>query len=160
MAYISFMTWPPLCLHFVCYYFSPWTICSFWFPGCSLNSQTWSCLRAFVLAAPTIWNCSSEGACGFLVHSVYSFVVQLLSQVQLFANTWAAECQASLSFTISWSLLKLLLIESVMSSNHVILCHPHPLLPSILPCIRVFSRDLAFRIRWRKNWSFSRLVPR
>ena len=103
---------------------------------------------------------SSEGACGFLVHSVHSFVVQLLSQVQLFANTWAAECQASLSFTISWSLLKLLLIESVMSSNHVILCHPHPLLPSILPCIRVFSSDLAFRIRWRKNWSFSRLVPR
>ena len=100
--------------------------------------------------------CSSEGACGFLVHSVHSFVVQLLSQVQLFANTWAAECQASLSFTISWSLLKLLLIESVMSSNHVILCHPHPLLPSILPCIRVFSSDLAFHIRWRKNWSFSR----
>ena len=69
----------------------------------------------------TCWSynleCSSVGACGFLVHSVHSFVVQLLSYVRLFVNTGAAECQASLSFTISRSLLKLLLTESVMSST-------------------------------------------
>ena len=63
-------------------------------------------------------------------------------------------CQASLSFTISQSLPKLMSIESVMPSNHPILCHP-PLLPSIFPSIRVFSSELVFRIRWPKYWSFS-----
>ena len=63
--------------------------------------------------------------------------------------------QASLFFTISWSLLKLMSIESVMPSNHLILCHPLLLLPSIFPSIRVFSSELALRIRWPKYWSFS-----
>ena len=66
---------------------------------------------------------------------------------------WTAVCQASLSFTISWSLLKLKSIESVMPSNHLILCHPLLLL-SIFPSIRVFSNELALRIRWPKYWSF------
>ena len=63
--------------------------------------------------------------------------------------------QASLTFTISWSLLKFISIESVMLSNHLIPCHPFLLLPSVLPSIRVFSRDSALHIRWPKYWSFS-----
>ena len=82
-------------------------------------------------------------------------VVQLLSHVQLFATPWTAACQASPSFTISWSLLKLMSIESVMSSNHLILCPPLFLLPSIFPGIRVFSNESALHIRWPKYWSFS-----
>ena len=68
---------------------------------------------------------------------------------------WTAACQASLSFTISQSLLKLMSIELVMPSNHLILCHPFLLLPSIFPSIRVFSNELALCIRWPKYWSLS-----
>ena len=68
---------------------------------------------------------------------------------------WTAECQASLTFTVSWSLLKFMSIESVMISNHLILCCPLLLLPSIFPSIRVFSSELAHRIRWPKYWIFS-----
>ena len=80
---------------------------------------------------------------------------QLLSRVRLFATPWTAACQASLSITNSGSLLKLMSIESVMPSNHLILGHPLLLLPSIFLSIRVFSNDLALRIRWPKYWSFS-----
>ena len=75
-------------------------------------------------------------------------VVQLLSHVWLLATPWTAACQASLSITISWSLLKLMSIESVMPSNHLLLCHPLLLLPSIFPSIRVFSNESALHIRW------------
>ena len=68
---------------------------------------------------------------------------------------WTVACQAALSFTISWSLLKLMSIELVMSSNHLILCHPLLLLRSIFPSIRVFSNETALHIRWPKDWSFS-----
>ena len=68
---------------------------------------------------------------------------------------WTAACQASLSATICWSLLKFMSIESVMPSNHLILCHPLLLLPSVLPSIRVFSSELALCIRWPKYWGFS-----
>ena len=68
---------------------------------------------------------------------------------------WTATHQASLSFTNFWSLLKLMYIESVMLSNHLILCHPLLLLPSIFPSIRVFSKELALHIRWSKYWSFN-----
>ena len=68
-------------------------------------------------------------------------VVQSLSPVRLFATTWTAAHQASLSFTVSWSLLKLVSIESVMPSNHLVLCHPLLLLPSISHSIRVFSNE-------------------
>ena len=68
---------------------------------------------------------------------------------------WAAACQASPSFTISRSLLKLMSIESTMLSSHLTLCHPLLLLPSIFPSIRVFSNESALRIRWPKFWSFS-----
>ena len=82
-------------------------------------------------------------------------LVQSLSNVQLFATPWTAARQASLSFTISQSLLKLMSIESMMPSNHLILCRPLFLLPSIFPSIRVFSNELALCIRWPKYWSFS-----
>ena len=75
--------------------------------------------------------------------------------VQLFATPWTAEHQASLSITNSRSLLKLMSIESVMPSNHFILCHPLLLLPSIFPSIRVFSNESVLHIRWPKFWSFS-----
>ena len=68
---------------------------------------------------------------------------------------WTAACQASLSITNSWSLLRLMSIESVMLSNHLILCHPLLLLPSIFPSIRVFSNESVLHIRWPKYWSFS-----
>ena len=81
--------------------------------------------------------------------------VQSLSHVQLFATPWTAACQASLSITNSWSLLKLMSIELVMPSNHLILCHPLLPLPSIFPSTRVFSNESALHIRWPKCWSFS-----
>ena len=82
-------------------------------------------------------------------------VVQSLGQVWLFLNAWTAEPQASLSFTNYWSLLKLISFESVMPSNHLILCPPLLLLPSIFPSIRVFSNELGLYIRWPKYCSFS-----
>ena len=81
--------------------------------------------------------------------------VQLLSRVQLFATPWSAAHQASLSITNSRSLPKLMSIESVMPSNHLILCHPLLFLLSIFPSIRVFSNESAFHIKWSKYWSFS-----
>ena len=85
----------------------------------------------------------------------YSFiVVQLLSCVWLFATPWALAQQASLSFTISWSLLGLIFIELMMPSNHVKLFHPL-LLPSVFPSIKTISSESAFPIRWPKYWSFS-----
>ena len=87
--------------------------------------------------------------------AVYSIPVQLLSCVQLFPIPCSAACQASLSITNSRSLLKLMSIDSVMPSNHLILCHPLVLLPSICPSIRVFSNESVLHIRWPKYWSFS-----
>ena len=80
--------------------------------------------------------------------------VQSLSCVRLFATPWTAACQASLSISNSQSLLKLISIMSVMPSNHLILCRPLLLLPSIFPSIRVFSNELVLHIRWPKYWSF------
>ena len=82
-------------------------------------------------------------------------VVQSLSHVQLFVTPWTAACQASLSITNSWSLLKLMSIELVMPFNHLILCHLLLLLPSVFLSIRVFSNKSVLRIRWPKYWSFS-----
>ena len=81
--------------------------------------------------------------------------IQSLSRVCLFATPWTEACQASLSITNSWGLLKHMSIESVMPSNHLILCHTLLLLPSIFPSIRVFSNKLALCIRWPEYWSFS-----
>ena len=81
--------------------------------------------------------------------------IQSLSWVWLFGTPWTAARQASLSITISWSLLKLMSIKSVMPSNHLILCHPLLFLPSILPSMRVFSNESVLHIRWPKYCSFS-----
>ena len=82
-------------------------------------------------------------------------VVQSLCHVWLFESPWTAAHQASLSFTISWSLLKLMSIELVLPSNHLIFCHPLFLLPSIFPSIRVFSNESVLHIRWPKYWSLA-----
>ena len=81
-------------------------------------------------------------------------VVQFLSHVRLFVTPWTAAHQASLSFATSWSLLKLISIESMMPHNHLILCRSLLLLPSVFPSIRIFSKESVLRIRWPKNWSF------
>jgi len=106
--------------------------------------ETWKGVRSWVFAREMVvmvmWSFSS---------------VQSFSRVWLFATPWTAACQASLSITSSWGLLKLISIKSVMPSNHLI--HGHPLLlpPSIFPRIRVFSNESVLRIRWPKYWSFS-----
>ena len=94
----------------------------------------------------------------FISYPVYGTFVQLssvASHVGLFVTPWTAARQASLSITNSGSLLKVMSIESVMPSNHLILCHPLLLLPSIFPSIRVFSSESVPHIRWPKYWSFS-----
>ena len=82
-------------------------------------------------------------------------VAQLLSCVQLFATPWTARHQASLSFTVSQILLKIMSTESLLPSSHLVFCHPLLLLPAIFPSIRVFSNESALRMRWPKYWSFS-----
>ena len=93
-----------------------------------------------------------QGVFLFLRHVL---VVQSLSRVWFFVTPWTAAHQVPLSFTVSWSLLKFMSTESVMPSNHLILCHPLLLLPSIFPSIRVFTSGSALHIRWSKCWSFS-----
>ena len=91
--------------------------------------------------------------------SMLSQFSSVASRVRLFATPWTAACQASLSITNCWSPPKPMSIESVMPSNHLILCHPLLLLPSIFPSIRVFSNESALCSRWPKYWSFSFLAP-
>ena len=98
---------------------------------------------------------NSEGMVSSPTTQVQVSSVQLLSHVQLFAAPWTAAHQASLSITNYHSLLKLMSIESVIPSNHLILCHPLLLLTSIFPSIRVFSKESVLRIRWLKYWNFS-----
>ena len=91
----------------------------------------------------------------FSQHSTASVIVQSLSCVRLFVTPWTVARQASPSFTVSWSLLKLMSLESVMPSNHVIFYISHLPLPSIFPSIRIFSDESVLRIRWPEYWSFS-----
>ena len=86
---------------------------------------------------------------------LYTIVVHLLSHAQLFITLWTAACQAPLSFTVSWSLLRFMSIESMMLSNYLILCCPLLLLPSVFPSIKAFSSESALHIRGPKCWSFS-----
>ena len=101
------------------------------------------------------WSPNSQHNCIWRWSLQQAAVVQLLSCVQLFTTPWAAALQTSLSFTVSCSLLKLIPIGTMMPSNHLILCQPLLLLPSIFPYTRVFSNELALHIRWPKYWSFS-----
>ena len=112
------------------------------------------------ISQPTGWHCPwvmcflpQVAACGityFAVCSTFQF-----SSVQSLSRVWTTACHSSLSITNSQSLLKLMSIESVMPSNHLILCRPLLLLPSIFPSIRVFSNESVLRIKWPKYWSFS-----
>ena len=98
-----------------------------------------------LLVTPSYW----------LHNNSVSISVQSLSRVQLFATPWTVARQASLSITNSQSLLKLMSIESMMPSNHLILCRPLLLLSSVFPSIRLFSNESVLPIRWPKYWSFS-----
>ena len=97
----------------------------------------------------------AEKAKSLFLSGWQSCSVQLLSHVRFFVSPWTTAHQASLSITNSWSLLKLMPIETVMPSNHLIFCHPLLLLPSTLPSIRVFSCESLLHVRWPKYWSFS-----
>ena len=92
-----------------------------------------------------------------IYYNIFSVIssVRSLSRVRLFETPWTSACQASLSITKSWSPPKPMSVESVIPSNHLILCHPRLLLPPIPPNIRVFSNESALHIRWPKYWSFS-----
>ena len=115
--------------------------CSFWVVSDSLQRMAYS-----TPGSPVLYQ---------LLEFAQAELVQLLRRVQLFATPWATAHQASLSFTVSWCLFKLMSTESVMPSNHLILCRPLLLLLSIFPSIRVLSNESALCIRWPKNWSFS-----
>ena len=111
----------------------------------------------YILIFPLLFGAVSQSYLKYylLGYSPQLSSVQSLSCLQLFVTPWTAACQVSLSITNSHSLPKLMSIESVMWSNHLILCHPLLLLSSIFPSIRVFSNESALHIRWPKYWSFS-----
>ena len=97
-----------------------------------------------------------QGDSFLIITSFYLFSsVQFSHSVRLFATLWTSAHQASLSFTNTWSLLKLMSIKSVMPSNHLIICYPLLLLPSIFPSIRIFSNESVLCIRWPNFWGFS-----
>ena len=120
--------------------------CTFWFTRSGTESET-----AFLTRFQVIWCYRSIAQ---TLNSKFRSV-QSLSHVRLFVTPWTATCQASLSITNCWNLLKLMSIEMVLPSNHFILCHPLLLLPSLFPRIRVFSNQSLLCIRWPKYWSFS-----
>ena len=117
----------------------------------SLSMFTRNTRKLFV----SVQDLVKERSCLINVAIWFVVIVHLLSCVWLFVTPWTAAYQASLSFTISWSSLKLMSIVSMMQSNHLILCCPLLLLPSIFPGIRVFSNELALHLRWPKYGSFS-----
>ena len=109
-----------------------------------------------------VWRTLSQACilCERMCFIIWYYIVILvavhsLGPVWLYATPWTAACQTSLPITNSWSLLKLMSIESVMPPNHLTLCHPRLLPPSIFPSIRVFSNESVLCIRWPKNWSLS-----
>ena len=130
-----------------------------WALGTNSSSTTTSCVTLTsyfkTITILLLWEILQKQEWSSQPDSLYTFDVQSCNRVQLFATPWTAACQASLSFTISQSLFKFMSTESVMPSNHLILCHLLLLLPSIFPSIRVFSNELALCIRWPKFWSFT-----
>ena len=118
---------------------------------------TYSWISHVYVKLAIVYSTSQKFLCSltFSVYILCFVVVQSLSRVWLCATPWTVARQAPLSFTISQSLLKPISIELVMPSNHLILCRPLLLLPSVFPSIRVFSSELALCIWWPKYWSFS-----
>jgi len=112
-----------------------------WYATILEVTKSWTWLSNWTASCHYVTGCRPS-------KNVHVFVFQSLSHVQLFVTPWTATRQISLSFTISWSLLQLMSTESVMSSNHLILCHPLLLLPSVFPSIKVFSNDSTLHIRW------------
>ena len=132
------------------------------FPTQELNRGLLHCRQLLYQLSYETWqwnqgcNLNSTPCCIRRLKPQHQFSsVQLLSRIRLFVIPWTAACQTSLSITNSQSLLKLMPIESVMPYNHLILCRPLLLLPSIFPSIRVFSNESALRIRWPKYWCLS-----
>ena len=123
-------------------------------PEAALEDLLWKWCRCLDGRGPGSTGCARElvltGAAGMEL-----VVVHLLSHVWLFATPWTSACQASLSITISQSLLKLTFIKLVMPSSRLGLCCPLLFLPSIFPSIRVFSNESVLLIKWPKDWSFS-----
>ena len=116
----------------------------------------WGAPKSLQIVTPAM---KLKDACS-LEEKLWLNSVQSLSHVQLFVTPWKAACQASLPITNFQSLLKLMSIELIIPSNHLILCHPLVFLPSIFPSIRIFSNDSVLHIRWPKYWSFSfRISP-
>ena len=136
------------------------------------KNQTRTCKLKYALSGRKIWRNKTTkwfmlGDIALWIHitDFISYIticfiasVQSLSLFLLFATPWTAAHQTSLSFTISWSMLKLMSIELVMPSNHLIFCHPLLLVPSIYPHMRVFSSESVLRIRWPKYWSFTFII--
>ena len=123
----------------------------------SIVQELSSSFRNISLPIPKVFNCLSQSNLKFfqvIDQGAFSSVQFSLSHVRLFATPWTAAHQASLSITNPWSLLKLMSVESVMASNHLILC-PLLLLPSIFPSIWVFPSESSLHIRWPNYWSFS-----
>ena len=122
-----------------------------------LFATPWTAARQASLSITNSWSLPkpTNGNFNFVETSVHFSSVQSLSRVRLFATPWTTACQASLSITNSQSPPKSMSIESMMPSNHLILCRPLLLLPSIFPSIRVFSNESALIIRWSKYLSFS-----
>ena len=151
----------------------PATSFLYFLPVAPFPLQQWSCTVASQTRWPwkpkifPLWPFTKEVSCASFAqskaththtikqHNIAFSSVQSLSCVPLFAIPWITAHQASLSITNSWSPPKLMSIESVMPSSHLILCCPLLLLPSIFPSIRVFSNESALHIRWPKYWSFS-----
>ena len=125
-----------------------------WFDQKSKEGNKYTYFGVYDFNKEIEWILKVISKIAFLSKESFS-LVQLLSCVRLFATPWITACQASLSITNSRSLLKLMPIESVMPSNHLILCRPLLLLPPIPPSIRVFSNESTLRMRWPKYWSFS-----
>ena len=115
----------------------------------------WTELNWIFSYTPLYFNINAILSPNAVIRPLHVCSVQSLSYVRLFVTLWTAARQASLSITNSWSLLKLMSIELVRPSNHLMLCHPLLLLHSILPSIRIFSNESVLHIRWPKYWGFS-----
>ena len=122
-----------------------------WIPGSKMTGYMFGVCFIYYETS----SCLSNLLCHFIFPSAALSSIQSLSRVWLFVTPWTAACQASLSIINSQSLLKLISIESVMPSTHIILCCPLLCPPSIFPSIRVFSNESALCIRWPKYWRFS-----